>query len=518
VAGLLRLEAAAPPLLARASAGAPDARGPFLEALRAIRMDPAELTRLVSTVSPAHRQKAVRLAWQVGGTSLLPHLPTLLGDSAGPVRMAVIEILTESGDPAAPALARERLEVDSSAAVRATAIHALTRAEPNVRQEALTKALADPDPDVRATAVEALTGDVEETAGLLAPAFRDADERVWRASLPHLVALPDQDLVVVWDALREGPPVKREELVRVIEALDPDRLIDLAVANTRAASPADRVLASELAARAGSPEAADLVVGGLEDPDPQVRRTSAAAMSTLRAPAAVPALAHSLSDPQVEVRIEAIQALGLIDDDTVPDILIGALRDPEVRVRETAADALARWHSPAVARRLSSALSAPDLRRSAADVLERMGDMATEALAAVAGGPDQEAAAAAGELLERVVGPRPFVEELASIDPDRRLQAVRVLARIGGPTAAEALVSALTDPDVGVRSLAATSLGAMGYLPSLKRLRRMFLTDPVAEAAQAAETALRGLGVVPTDPESSPPPADPGDDLRPPEG
>jgi HEAT repeat protein len=226
-------------------------------------------------------------------------------------------------------------------------------------------------------------------------------------------------------------------------------------------------------------------------------------MTTLRAPAAVPALARSLWDPQAEVRVEAIRAIGLIDDDTVLAILIEALRDPEVRVREMAADALTRWHSPGVAMRLASALASPDLRRSAGEVLERMGGIAVEALIEVAAEGDMEAARSAGSLLDRITGPRPFVDRLASIEPDQRLRAVQVLAAMGGPTACDALVSALADPDIRVRSRAATALGVLEYLPALKALRRMFLTDPVSEAASAAEDALRALGAVR---EEEPPP------------
>jgi HEAT repeat protein len=245
-----------------------------------------------------------------------------------------------------------------------------------------------------------------------------------------------------------------------------------------------------------------LVVTALEDPDPGVRRSAATALTFLRPPSAVAALARSLSDPQVDVRIESIRALGVIDDDTVPAVLIEALKDPEIRVREMAADGLSRWHSPAVARQLAAALASPDLRRSAGEVLERMGPMAVQALAEVTTGADAEASIAAGVLLDRIAGAAPFVDDLGSIEPDQRLRAVQVLAALGGPAASEALVSALADPDIRVRSRAASALGAIGHLPAVRALRRMFLTDPVSEAAAAAEAALRRLGAVPAEDEA----------------
>src|SRR5439155_548391 len=117
VAGRLALTPVAANLLRRAALTQPEERGPYLAALHAIGPDPSELARMVAEVDPGYRQAAVRLAWQVGGQAVVPHLSTLLADSAGPVRMAVVEVLADSGDPAGAAIARERLAVDSSAAV-----------------------------------------------------------------------------------------------------------------------------------------------------------------------------------------------------------------------------------------------------------------------------------------------------------------------------------------------------------------------------------------------------------------
>ncbi|HYT77947.1 MAG TPA: HEAT repeat domain-containing protein [Actinomycetota bacterium] len=494
----LRLQQAAESLLKRASGMPTEARAPYLGALSSLQLDPADLAALVPTVDPVHRQEAVRLSWQIGGRAVLPSLRPLLADTAGPVRMAVMEVLAESGEPASVEIAEDLLKNDSSAAVRATAVYALARSDPDKRLAALSRALADPDPDVRATAVEALPrGLASEMMELLLPALQDPDERVWQASLRHLAALPDHDLPLLWAALRESPPIKREELVRSIERSDPDRLSPLALQNVHALDPADRVLATQLAARAGTAESTAAVVAALSDPDPVVRRTAAAAMTTLRTPAAVGALTRSLADPQVDVRVEAVRALGMIDDDGVPPVLIGTLKDPELRVREMAAEALMRWHSPPVARQLAGSLGLPDLRRPAGDVLAKMGQAAVEPLAEVAAGDDVEAAAAAGALLERITGASTFAASLSSVDPEARLRAVRVLGAMGGSVAADALLAALSDPDARIRSRAATLLGGMGELRAVKPLRRMFLSDPVSEVAAAADSALRILGSVP---------------------
>jgi HEAT repeat protein len=494
----LRVRSAAQALLKRASALSAEARAPYLGALSAIRLDPADLAALIPTVDPAQRQEAVRLAWQIGGRTVVPFLRSLLQDTAGPVRMAVMEVLAESGEPAAVEIAENLLANDSSAAVRATAVYALARAEPHRRLGVLGRALTDPDPDVRATAVEALPrGAASDTMPLLLPMLQDPDERVWQATLRQLSALPDADLPLLWTALRESPVARREELVRSIERSEPERLASLALQNVHASDPVDRVIATGLAARAATAESTAAVVAALSDPDPAVRRTAASAMTTLRTPAALPALARSLADPHVDVRVGAVRALGLIDDDGVPPLLIDTLKDPELRVREMAAEALTRWHSPAVARRLAAALSSPDLRRPAGDVLVRMGQSAVDPLVEVATGGDVEAAASAGTLLERIAGASAFAASLSSVDRETRFRAVQVLGAMGGSVAADALLEALSDPDVRIRARAATLLGGMGEQRAVKPLRRMFLSDPVSDVATAAEAALRMLGSVP---------------------
>ncbi len=500
LAGSLRLLEAAPGLL-EAAAGLPDdERAVYLRALDELHPEAESLAALVSTVDPSLRAGAVRVAWQVGGRAILPFLVSLLEDSAGSVRLAVLEAFADSGDPGAERLAIELLRDDSSAAVRAFAVQMLARLPGEAAARAFSQALSDPDPDVRATAVEGLAEGwwsgphAESPVALLLTALHDEDDRVARAATARVAALPETELPAIWSAIRAASPRIRSDLIRAVEVFDPARLARLAGTNAQDADPSDRVLAVDLAARAATPESTRIVVGALSDPDSVVRRTAAAAMSAIRAPAAVHALARSLSDPQADVRVEAVRALGLIDDDAVPAILIEALKDPEVMVRTTAADALLRWRSPAVARRLASALGEADLRRPASDVLEKMGPAAVAPLIEVVTGSDPIAAAVAGGLLARISGPDRFVEALRSTDPGERLRAVEVVGAMGGRTASEALLASLTDPDVRVRTRSATLLGSLGDPRSVRALRRVFLSDPVMEVAAAAEAALRALG------------------------
>jgi len=497
-ASTMEIASRAEDLLRRAASVPPEARGPFIHALTSFRLSGDDILGLVRAVPGHVRPAAVRIAWQLGGHAVKATLADLLHDTAGSVRMAVLETLAETGDPADLAFAQERLVADSSAAVRAAALNAVVRAGGATRLAALKRALEDADPDVRASATEVLDpGKSEEEVELLLKALSDDDERVWHAAAVHLATLPDRFLLEAWAVVANGPAGRREEVIAAIERGGPHRLASIAEAAAREPDPGARAQAVELAVRAGTRGAAEAVEKALDDPDPLVRRTAAAAMSTIRSPAAVTSLARSLYDPHAEVRVEAVKALGLVDDDMVPNILIGALKDPEVRVRNMAADALASWRSPEVARRLVAALATPDIRRAAAEVLRRMGETAIEPLLEAAGTGAPGTGDPAGSLLAEMVGPDRFVDELSSIDPAERLRSVLVLGAMGGPVAVEALLSALADPDVAVRSEVVRLLGASGDERAVRPLRRVFLTDPVAQVASAAEEALRLLGSVP---------------------
>jgi HEAT repeat protein len=481
-------------LVERAAELPPEARGPFVGALSSFSMEPAAMAGLVRTVDVTRRQEAIRLVWQVGGRPLLPHLREVLSDSSGPVRIAVLEVFGESGDPSALEVAHTVLEMDSSPAVRAKAIHVMGRAGLEQRVASLAQALSDPDPDVRATAVEILPqGMGRHAAQLLLKALSDHDERVWQGAIRHLVTLPEKDLPILWSALKQSPARQREGLITTLERTSVDRLALLALEHVDSPDYAERILAVELAGRAGTPECQRAALEALQDPAPPVRRAAATSLIGTQNPAAVPGLGRSLTDPDPEVRVEAVRALGMIDDDDVIPFLISGLKDPEPRVRAQASDALIRWSSPTVARRLAEVLSSPDLRRPAAELLARMGGAAVEPLLDVLIQGDAELRPTIGQLLSKIAGPDHFLDRLAAMDREKRLRAVEALGAIGGPRAVDGLMRALTDPDQRIRIRAVRHLGEIGDQRALEAVKRTFLGDPVSEVVAAAEEALQRL-------------------------
>ena len=75
------------------------------------------------------------------------------------------------------------------------------------------------------------------------------------------------------------------------------------------------------------------------EPDVEVRRSSARALARMKPKVAIKVLAEALKDSSLGVRLDAGQALGRIGEPAI-GILIKALRDPDSRVRDSAVAAL----------------------------------------------------------------------------------------------------------------------------------------------------------------------------------
>jgi HEAT repeat protein len=494
VAGAARLSDLVPRIIERALSMSPDERAPFVRALSTLGVSGEAVPGLVGQAQPEQRPDVVRFLWQVAGRAMVEHAISLLEDSSAQVRLAALDVIGGSGDPRAVDVARSVLERDSSPVVRATAIQVIGRAGLEQREATLQKALSDPDPDVRATAVELLvTGMGGRAAHVVLRALSDGDERVWRAAVRSLADVPDHERGVVWAAIVQCPPDRREELLSALEQAIPERAGSLALEHLMSPDPHERTLAVMVAGRSATPEAVRGLGSALQDPAAPVRRAAATALAALRRPSAIPALTGSLYDPDVEVRVEAVRGLSEIDDDDVLDSLISALKDPEVRVRDVAGQALVRWRSAAVAKRLAMALGDPSLRRSAGEVLAQMGTAAVDPLVDLLSERGAEVGPIVGQLLRDLVGPDLFLERLSSMDPDERRHAAEALGAMGGEAGLDGLARALSDPVEGIRIRAVTLMGESRDPRAFEAVKRTFLGDPVQEVVAAAEEALQKL-------------------------
>ena len=245
---------------------------------------------------------------------------------------------------------------------------------------ALTRALADPDKDLRVSAAYALGGIGDDASdaipGLLA-ALADTDQDLRRAAAGALGRIPEA-LVLLACALRSGDrqpgwsaagalaEIGKPALPALVEALDHPE----AEVRGRSAWALGR-------AEAMPDETAQALVECLADPDEAVRCQAAVALRRFRP---VPVLAEALTRPEPAIRLFAATELGGLGPRAGKALaaLTAALGDPEWDVRSHAAWALGQLGPeaaeaiPALHKALGD--SHWNVRNDAALALERFGE------------------------------------------------------------------------------------------------------------------------------------------------
>jgi len=106
-----------------------------------------------------------------------------------------------------------------------------------------------------------------------------------------------------------------------------------------------------------------------------------------------------------------------------------------------------------------------------------------------------------GGLLGEVVGVARLAERLGSTEADARLRAVEAIGAIGGPDAVVPLIGVLSDPDERIRLRATQLLATLGDPRGADAIVEAVLNDPVPMVVAAAEEALYRLGVRSVDPQ-----------------
>ena len=497
--GALRLYEIGLEILNRAMELPLEARDPFLKALARMRLD--ELIGLLGQVDESRKPEAIRVLWSASGPTVMPYLRGHLDDSSVPVRMAVLEVMGESGDPSYVDIARFVLETDQSAPLRAAAVHVIARANIDT-SAAMTRAMADLDPVVRAAALDELApGLGREADPFLLQGLSDGEESVRRAAMNQLATKEDSDHEFVWSALRQCRPEERTELGSVFSHSNDAALTELALKHHASPDQEERVLALELAGWSGSQACLEASIQSLQDPVPAVRAAAASALGRLRDTSAVQALGNAIGDSFPEVRVEAVRALGVIDDEAVLGFLVAALQDNDAGVRTVASEVLTQWSSPAVAKRLAGVLAVPNLRDAATDLLRKIGPSSQELLIDVLLHGTPEVVPIVGGLLRDLVGVARLADRLTSTEADARLRAVEAIGAIGGPEAVDALIGVLSDPDERIRLRATQFLATLGDPRGADAIVAAVLNDPVPEVVAAAEGALYRLGARSSEPQ-----------------
>jgi HEAT repeat protein len=245
--------------------------------------------------------------------------------------------------------------------------------------------------------------------------------------------------------------------------------------------------------------AVSVVVAGLTDPEPAVRRASAEILSHLEVPEATPALINTLRDLDPPTRAAALRALSRTNAASVRDVE-ALLDDPEPEVRLVAIETLARLTggSGESLASIRSRLNDPDpaVRACAAFTLLRVEPyQAAEAtLAELYGSNEPEARAAAIRAFADWGHRSTFDRTVAALTDASALvrrAAADAIGRIDQSRAVDPLVHALADDDRSVREAVASALGRIGLAalgPAVGAL-----ADP-----RRADGALDALSLLPT--------------------
>ncbi len=219
---------------------------------------------------------------------------------------------------------------------------------------------------------------------------------------------------------------------------------------------------------------------------------------------AEPALVGLLSSQNQSpaLRLKALWLLCRLGTPAAQAAMAGALGDPSPDVRQAAALAIAlhRWPATEPLVRLLQSDSDPAVRRAAAEALGRLRDpAAVESLLEAAANPQLDA----DRVLEHSIlfalmeigEPTSLARDLESPDLRRRRTALRVLSELDSELLRPAAVlSALRDPDRGMRDLAVSILQARPQWSAelSPELEPLWKTAPSSDSDRAALLAVLG--------------------------
>jgi HEAT repeat protein len=286
-----------------------------------------------SPAVPSGERSAARLLELVALADEEPELDALLPyltDPVPAVRREAVAVLTETLPPGTGTALAAALR-DTAAEVRAAAAASLRElvetlpAEPDLR-DGLAAALAEPDPVVRAAALDVLR------------ALRLGDAALFA------VSLADSEIAVRIEAVRALVSVDAAGELARAAAGDPSREVRVAIAKGLATVGAERPAHDTTAAADPAADAIEAALTGLlDDPDALVRAAAYGALGTTGCPEPLTARAvAALSESAWQVRAGAATALSVADPEVAVPALAKALADANADVRKAAVLALTR--------------------------------------------------------------------------------------------------------------------------------------------------------------------------------
>jgi len=219
---------------------------------------------------------------------------------------------------------------DANPNVQVAAIYALGRLGDNTHMSRLAETLADPDPGVRANTALVL--------GMLGN----------KSAIPLLKA-----------HIREAELHPRFEITAALARLGDPAGMTALVAFSVSKYAEDRIFAMATWPDINSPDGADVLLSGLQDPMPglqnptpetelmsaRIRLTAARSLGKLGNPIGRKGTAALTENPRAEIRSLAVLTLGDILGPNEDGVLLGHMDDPDQHVRVAAAAAIVSLHT-----------------------------------------------------------------------------------------------------------------------------------------------------------------------------
>lgn len=257
---------------------------------------------------------------------------------------------------------------DPDAEVRRTALSVLSEAAEDWAEASpvFATALADPDAGVRECAID-LLGELrevllagEEFAAVLRAATAQHDPAVRIAAIGALWRHGLTTEAELTGLLDDPVDHVRREAILGLVSLDALDAIEAAAADR---APAVRIVVARAVAAVGDPRGVTTLVGLAGDPEPLVRAAALSGMAATGCTDRAAAIAvAALTDPAWQVRQGAATALSAAEPAEAADPLIATTTDDNLDVRKAAVRTLAPWipGRPAVRAALEHAQSDAD--------------------------------------------------------------------------------------------------------------------------------------------------------------
>ncbi|MBI2069820.1 MAG: HEAT repeat domain-containing protein [Elusimicrobia bacterium] len=400
------------------------------------------------------------------------HYAELLLSSRRPEdRLRALEALLLLKDERAPALVENTLQGDPSADVRAQALKTISELLPgSMVLEKLARAVRDPSDLVRRRAIAQLQElnprELGESRQVLLPLLNNPNDWV-REAAAELAGRFFEDKAQELSALvnEQTPKYQLLGLLSALGRIGHKESASLFLNFLRAQDAEVRSTAARWAAHNGFLAKKELF-SYLDDPQENVRIAVIQGLGRQLDGSMMEALAAKTEDPSPAVRLEVARILGkkrLADDARPAQILGRLLRDQHVEVRIQSL--LSLWRH-----------GVADIAQEAAETMAGLAQMDRQAF------------------IERVEKDG-FILELQGVlkndlSPEKRIDALKILAALDGRKYLKNLLDALNDPAGQVRLEAVRLLGDIQD-PAVKNALAALANDPT----EAVRTAIRWLNL-----------------------